>query len=97
MRAYLHVRNEDFGVTRFLSAPFFDDSILFACQYSKTQSDGKILALPRPKFMWLVILSTTFSIIRFYAALRDDSSKQRLIRLSQFFLAAAPIGSGEGF
>src|SRR5437764_15315075 len=84
MRAYLHVRNEDFGVTRFLSAPFFDDSILFACQYSKTQSDGKILALPRPKFMWLVILSTTFSISRFYPARRDDSSKKRLIRLSQF-------------
>src|SRR5438034_9150491 len=92
MRAYPRVRNEDFDASSFSSGPFFDGSILFACQHSKMQSDGKISVLRRPKFMRLVILSTTFSISRFYRGRRDDSSKQKLMRRGQFFSAAAPIG-----
>src|SRR4029434_9769331 len=97
MRAYPRVRNGGFGASSFSSGPFFDGSILFACQHPKMQSDGKISALRRPKFVRLVILSTMFSISRFYPAKRDDSSKQELMRLGQFFSAAAPIGARNRF
>src|SRR4030095_12692325 len=97
MRVSPRVRNEDFDASSFSSGPFFDGSILFACQRPKMQSDGKISALRRPKFMWLVILSTTVPISRFYLARRDDSSKQELIRLGQFFSVAAPIGARNRF
>src|SRR4029078_7462645 len=97
MRAYLHVQNEGFGASRFLSAPFFDGSILFACQHPKMASAGKASALRPPKFMRLVILSTMFSISPFCPMWRNDFGKRELMRLGQFSLGAAPLGARDRF
>src|SRR5205085_7865942 len=94
MRAYQRVPNEGFGVSRLWSGLFFEGSILFACQQSKMPNDGKTSALHRRKFTRSVILSTTFPISPFYPERRDDLSKPELMRLGQFFSAAALIGGG---
>src|SRR5882762_6035636 len=97
MRAYRHVQNEGFGVSRFLSGPFFDGLILFVCQHPKMPSAGKISVQQPPKFMPLVILSTTFSISPFWPTRRNDFGKRELMRLGQFSWAVAPIGARNRF